>query len=140
MTTANEGSLTEIVSPFGFEATLARVIDAIEAAHLTIFARIDHAANAWEVGLAMPPTTVLIYGAAKGGTPVMLAAPRSALDLPLRVLVRAREDGGASIAFHPVAAMLSRGGPACASTRPAPLHARHRQRRLSRPLSGRGAR
>ena len=109
MTTANEGSLTEIVSPFGFEATLASVIDAIEAAHLTIFARIDHAANAREVGLAMPPTTVLIYGAAKGGTPVMLAAPRSALDLPLRVLVREAEKG-AVVAFHPIAPLLLQAG------------------------------
>ena len=44
----------------------------------------------------MPPATVLIYGAAKGGTPIMLASPLAALDLPLRVLVRAREDSGAS--------------------------------------------
>ena len=58
----------------------------------------------------MPPATVLIYGAAKGGTPVMLAAPLAALDLPLRVLVREREDGIATVAFHPVAEMLARAG------------------------------
>ena len=55
-------------------------------------------------------TTVLIYGHAKGGTPIMLAAPLAALDLPLRVLVRQREDGQTAIAFHPVAAMLRRAG------------------------------
>jgi hypothetical protein len=55
---------------------------------VTIFARIDHAEAARNAGLAMPPTQVLIYGNAKGGTPLMLGAPSIALDLPLRVLVR----------------------------------------------------
>ncbi len=103
--TAQEESITEIESHVGFEATLARVTKAIEAAGLTIFARIDHAENARQVGLVMPPTTVLIYGNAKGGTPVMLAAPAAALDLPLRVLVRGT-DSGAVVAFHPIAPTL----------------------------------
>jgi uncharacterized protein (DUF302 family) len=93
-----------------FDATLERLTQAIEKAGLTIFARIDHAANARDVGLTMPPATVLIYGAAKGGTPVMLAAPLAALDLPLRALVREREDGVTTIAFHPVAVTLARAG------------------------------
>jgi uncharacterized protein (DUF302 family) len=109
MTGVDEGALTEIASPFGFEATLARITEAIEAAKLTIFARIDHAANAREVGLTMPPTTVLVYGAAKGGTPVMLAAPQSALDLPLRVLV-SETASGTLVAFHPAAPMLLNAG------------------------------
>jgi uncharacterized protein (DUF302 family) len=53
----------------------------------------------------MPQTIVLIYGAAKGGTPVMLAAPRAALDLPLRVLVRA-DGGGSAVSFRPMAELL----------------------------------
>jgi uncharacterized protein (DUF302 family) len=110
MTEAETSDLIEHASPLPFEATLERLAQAIEKAGLTIFARIDHAANAREAGLTMPAATVLIYGAAKGGTPIMLATPLAALDLPLRVLVRAREDGGASIAFHPVAAMLQRAG------------------------------
>jgi uncharacterized protein (DUF302 family) len=111
MTTANEDSLVEIASAFDFEATLDRVVEAIKAANLKILARIDHAANAREVGLTMPPTTLLIYGAAKGGTPVMLAVPRSALDLPLRVLVRETE-AGAVVAFHPIAPILMKAGAA----------------------------
>jgi uncharacterized protein (DUF302 family) len=93
-----------------FGETLGRVTQAIESAGMTIFARIDHAANARSVGLQMPPATVLIYGNAKGGTPVMLGTPLAALDLPLRVLVRETEDGKASIAFHPVKAMLGQAG------------------------------
>ncbi|MCY0854129.1 DUF302 domain-containing protein [Cupriavidus sp. D39] len=55
---------------------------------MTIFARIYHAEAARNAGLAMPPTQVLIYGNAKRGTPLMLAARIVALNLPLRVLVR----------------------------------------------------
>ena len=57
-----------------------------------------------------PPATVLIYGSPEGGMAIMLATPPAALDVPLRVLVREREDGRAAIAFHPVAAMLRRAG------------------------------
>ena len=75
-----------------------------------LFARIDHSAGARDAGLEMPPATVLIYGHAKGGTPIMLAAPQASLDLPLRVLVRQREDGQTTIAYHPVVPLLHRAG------------------------------
>ena len=107
--TATESGIIEITSPCDFAATLARVIAAIECASLTIFARIDHAENARAAGLAMPPATLLIYGNAKGGTPIMLASPQSALELPLRVLVR-QAGAGAVIAFHAVAPALLRAG------------------------------
>jgi uncharacterized protein (DUF302 family) len=109
MTAADDDLLTEMISPFGFEATLARVAEAIEAAGLTIFARIDHAENAQKAGLVMPPTMLMIYGNAKGGTPLMLAEPRAALDLPLRVLVREAEQSTV-VAFHPMAPILLRAG------------------------------
>ena len=70
----------EQTSPFAFAATLDRLSAAITAAGMTIFAQIDHAAGAQSVGLSMPPTTVLIYGNPRGGTPVMLALPAAALD------------------------------------------------------------
>jgi len=100
----------ELVSPDAFAPTLERIANAIESHGLTIFARIDHAAGARAVGLAMPPTVVLIYGNAKGGTPLMLASPQAALDLPLRVLVREREDGKAIVAYHPAAPLMKRAG------------------------------
>jgi uncharacterized protein (DUF302 family) len=91
-----------------FAPTLERIARAITGAGMMIFARIDHAAGAHDAGLTMPPATVLIYGHAKGGTPIMLSAPQAALDLPLRVLVRQREDGQTVIAFHPIAPILRR--------------------------------
>jgi uncharacterized protein (DUF302 family) len=71
----------------------------------------------------MPPATVLTYGNARGGTPVMLAVPKTALDLPLRVLVR-EDDGQTLVSFHPVVAMLQRYGvpdPLAAKLDPAQL-------------------
>ena len=105
-----EPDILEHVSSSDFESTIGRIADAIAGAGLTLFARIDHAAGARNVGMEMLPATVLIYGNAKGGTPIMLAAPQAALDLPLRVLVRQREDGHTAIAYHPVAPMLRRAG------------------------------
>jgi uncharacterized protein (DUF302 family) len=107
---ADAADIVEYPSPLPFDATVECLTKAITRAGMTLFATIDHAAGAREVGMAMPSATVLIYGNPKGGTPVMLGAPLAALDLPLRVLIRSREDGSVAIAFHPVAAMLVRSG------------------------------
>jgi uncharacterized protein (DUF302 family) len=110
MSDAKTDQLVEIVSPFSFTATRDRVVEAIEMAGLTNFAQIDHARGASEIGISMPPTLVLIYGHAKGGTALMQAAPHVALDLPLRVLLRDTDEGRVLIAFHPIAAMLRQAG------------------------------
>jgi uncharacterized protein (DUF302 family) len=104
--------VVEHVSAMDFTTTLARLKAAIEGAGMTVFAAIDHAAGAASVGLAMPPTTVLLYGNPKGGTPLMLAAPQVALDLPLRVLVREDADGTTRVSFHPVVLLEKAGVPA----------------------------
>ena len=106
----SDADVHESLSAHPFEATLERLAAAITQAGLILFNRIDHQAGAREAGLEMPPTTVLIYGHPKGGTPIMLAAPLAALDLPLRVLVRVRDDGRTVIAFHPIGALLQRAG------------------------------
>lgn len=116
--------LTEHCSELPFEETLERVSSAIETAGMRIFAKVDHAAGAREVGLHLLPTTVLIYGHPKGGTPLMQASPHAALDLPLRVLVRADADGVAYVAFHPVVSLLKPlGVPEALSSRLQPAQA-----------------
>jgi uncharacterized protein (DUF302 family) len=110
MNTKDTSDIVEHVSAMPFEATLERLAAAIVQAGLTLFSQIDHQAGARDAGLEMPPATVLTYGHAKGGTPVMVATPLAALDLPLRVLVRLREDGRTVIAFHAIAAVLRRSG------------------------------
>jgi uncharacterized protein (DUF302 family) len=110
MNDAAQPDIIEHVSSTDFPSTVERIADALAQAGLMLFARIDHAAGAREAGMEMPPATVLIYGHAKGGTPIMLAAPQAALDLPLRVLVRQREDGQTTIAYHPIVPLLCRAG------------------------------
>jgi uncharacterized protein (DUF302 family) len=70
-----------------FEMTLAHVERAVRSAGAAILARIDHAAGAASVGLPLRPTTVLLFGNPKAGTPLMQEAQTFGLDLPLRVLV-----------------------------------------------------
>ena len=102
--------IVEHVSAVPFDATLERLAAAIARAGLVLFSRIDHQTGARDAGLEMPPATVLVYGHPKGGTPVMLAAPLTALDLPLRVLVRVRDDGRTAIAFRAIGAVLRQFG------------------------------
>jgi len=107
MTQPHGNTLEEHPSPVGFDDTLERLSKAILNAGLMVFATIDHAEGARQVGLSMPPTRVLFYGHPKGGTPVMLAAPEAAIELPLRVLVREVPAGGTVVAFRPIAAALA---------------------------------
>lgn len=97
-------------SPLGVVDTLARLRAALEGRGFRIFAEIDHRAAAAEVGLEMPPTTVLLYGNPRGGTPLMLAAPDFALELPLRVLVRQDADGMTRVTLNPASALEGRHG------------------------------
>ena len=74
-------------SPFSVEETLERLQEIIRSRNLTLFAHIDHSGGARRVGLTMQEAHVLIFGNPKGGTPLMIASPLLALDLPLKVLV-----------------------------------------------------
>ena len=73
-------------SPRSVPETLNRLEALLKSKGVQVFARIDHAGEAARVGLSMPPTQVLVFGNPRAGTPVMLAAPTSAIDLPLKVL------------------------------------------------------
>jgi uncharacterized protein (DUF302 family) len=79
--------LTSIQSNFGLKETMDRLETEIRARGLTIFARIDHAAGAAEVGLELRPTELIIFGNARGGTPLMQSVQTVGIDLPLKALV-----------------------------------------------------
>ena len=98
----------EYKSDLTFSETVDHLVQTIEQVGMNVFAKIDHSAGAEEVGMILRPSTVLIYGHARGGTPIMQAAPTAALDLPLRVLIRETERGVTMISFHPVRQMLAR--------------------------------
>jgi uncharacterized protein (DUF302 family) len=88
--TVNNGLLIK-VSKQDFAQTLKQFEAALKERGFTVFAKIDHAAEAKKAGLEMKPTVVLIWGNPKGGTPLMNAAPSLAIDLPLKTLIS--EDG-----------------------------------------------
>src|SRR5439155_26272877 len=79
-------------SPFSVDETLERLQEAIHSRNLNIFAHINHSGEAKRVGLKMQEAHVLIFGSPKAGTPLMIASPLLALDLPLKVLVWQGED------------------------------------------------
>jgi uncharacterized protein (DUF302 family) len=79
--------LIVVQSSHGPAETMDRLVAEIKAKGLTVFARIDHAAGAKEVGLPLRPTELLIFGNAKGGTPLMQSNQEIGLDLPLKALV-----------------------------------------------------
>jgi uncharacterized protein (DUF302 family) len=95
-------------SPFSVEETLARLQESIRSRNLTLFAHIDHSGEAKRVGLTMQEAHVLIFGNPKGGTPLMIASPLLALDLPLKVLVWQGEDDQVWVSSNSVAFLQAR--------------------------------
>ena len=79
--------LIVVQSSHGPAETMDRLVAEIKAKGLTVFARIDHAAGANEVGLPLRPTELVIFGNAKGGTPLMQSNQEIGIDLPLKALV-----------------------------------------------------
>lgn len=69
------------------DQTVDKLKGLLQEKGITLFALIDHSGEAEKVGMKMPPTKLLIFGNPKGGTPLMLAAPSIAIDLPLKILV-----------------------------------------------------
>jgi uncharacterized protein (DUF302 family) len=85
--------VVKVASQHPFDETVIRLESAIESRGLTVFARINFSGDAERVGLKLNPTRLFIFGNPKAGTPVIQAAPSSAIDLPLRVLVSADQGG-----------------------------------------------
>ena len=82
------------------DAAFARLERAVVQRGLTVFARVNFAADAAAAGLALPPTRLLLFGNPRAGTPVMVAAPTAALDLPLKVLIWEAADGSVSVGYN----------------------------------------
>ena len=87
-------------SAYSVTETVDRLEAVLRSRNFTVFAKIDHAAEASKVGLTMPPTQLLIFGNPRGGTPLMLAAPMIAIDLPLKVLVWQDSAGKVSVSYN----------------------------------------
>ena len=90
----NDG-IVDVPSQQSVDETVERVKNLLQSRGITLFALIDHSGEAEKVGMKMPPTKLLIFGSPKAGTPLMLAAPTIAIDLPLKILVW--EDAGGKV-------------------------------------------
>ncbi|HET7888359.1 MAG TPA: DUF302 domain-containing protein [Bradyrhizobium sp.] len=102
--------LTTIKSPYPPRETMSRLEAAVKSKGLTVFARIDHAEGAAAAGLELRPTEVLIFGNAKGGTPLMQAVQTIALDLPLKALVWQDASGETWLSWNDPAWLAARHG------------------------------
>ena len=78
--------IVDLPSPYSVPETLARLQSILKENGVTVFALVDHSGEAAKVGLEMRPTQLLIFGNPKGGTPLMVASPSVAIDLPLKAL------------------------------------------------------
>jgi uncharacterized protein (DUF302 family) len=92
--------LTTVRSSYGPKETMDRLEAAVKAKDLTVFARVDHAAGAAEVGLSLRPTELLIFGNARGGTPLMQSNQTVGIDLPLKVLVWQDASGDTWLSYN----------------------------------------
>jgi uncharacterized protein (DUF302 family) len=110
MTTDNSKGLITRRSQHSVDQTVASLRAMLDAKGITLFALIDHSGEAAKVGMTMPPTKLLIFGDPKSGTPLMLASPGSAIDLPLKVLVRQDLDGNVEITYNSSAYLGNRHG------------------------------
>jgi uncharacterized protein (DUF302 family) len=97
---ANQTGLVQVPSRYSVDEALQRLQSAFSEKNLHVFAIIDHSGEAEKVGLKMRPTKVLIFGSPKGGTPLMVAAPSLAIDLPLKALVAEAADGAVSVTYN----------------------------------------
>jgi uncharacterized protein (DUF302 family) len=85
--------LASVRSAHSVDETLQRLRTLLDSKGVTVFALVDHSGEAGKVGMAMPPTKLLLFGNPAAGTPVMLARPGIAIDLPLKILIREDGDG-----------------------------------------------
>lgn len=107
--TSDNGIITQ-PGNYSMDVTVEKLKALLQARSVTLFALIDHSGEAEKVGMKMPPTKLLIFGNPKGGTPLMLASPSSAIDLPLKILVAEDAAGKVWVSYNSPAYLKERHG------------------------------
>src|ERR1700736_6726078 len=95
-----DNGIIAIPSNHSVDQTVEKLKGILQAKGVTLFALIDHSGEAEKVGMKMRPTRLLIFGNPKGGTPVMLAAPSIAIDLPLKILIWENGQGKVWVTYN----------------------------------------
>jgi uncharacterized protein (DUF302 family) len=99
-TMAKQNGIVSLPSDRSVDATVDRLRNVLQSKGVTLFALIDHSGEAEKVGMKMPPTKLLIFGSPKAGTPLMLASPRIAIDLPLKILIWEDQQGKVWVSYN----------------------------------------
>jgi len=102
MTQGPVNGLVQLQSEHSFVDTVSRLESIVQSKGLTIFAQIHFSDDAQKAGLAMNPSTLLIFGNPKAGTPLMQAAPTVAIDFPLKILLSQDTQGGVWVSYNSV--------------------------------------
>jgi uncharacterized protein (DUF302 family) len=102
--------IIDVPSNHSVEQTLDKLKNILQSKGVTLFAVVDHSGEAEKVGMKMPSTKLLIFGSPKAGTPLMLAAPSIAIDLPLKILVREDAEGKVWVSYNSPAYLQQRHG------------------------------
>ena len=100
--------VVSIASPYSFADTVHRLLSALGDHGVKIFAAIDQQAEASAVGLNLPPTTLILFGNPRAGTPLMLARPQSGIDLPFKVLISEPSPGHVSVTSNSASYIIDR--------------------------------
>lgn len=109
MSAMSDNGIVRIVGNHPVDETVEKLKGILQAKGVTLFAVVDHSGEAGKVGIQMPNTKLLIFGSPKAGTPLMLAAPGIAIDLPLKILV-AEHDGEVWISYNSAQFLAERHG------------------------------
>jgi len=110
MTSATNKGIIDKASNHSVEQTADRLKTILQSKGVALFALIDHSGEAEKVGMKMRPTKLLIFGNPKAGTPLMLAAPSSAIDLPLKILIWEDGQGEVWISYNSPSYLQERHG------------------------------
>jgi uncharacterized protein (DUF302 family)/uncharacterized membrane protein YidH (DUF202 family) len=110
MTNQAENGIVTIPSHHSVDETVVKLEEMLQTKGVKVFALIDHSGEAHKAGLPMRPTKVLIFGSPKAGTPLMVAAPSIAIDLPLKMLVWEDAEGKVWVAYNSPAYLQTRHG------------------------------
>jgi uncharacterized protein (DUF302 family) len=108
MAAASSKGLIRTQSAHSFDETVAKIQQILKSKGIALFALIDHSGEAEKAGLQMPLTKLLIFGNPKAGTPLMLASPGIAIDLPLKILVSQDADGKVWLSYNDPAYLMER--------------------------------
>jgi uncharacterized protein (DUF302 family) len=100
MSPAGNNGIQSLPSAHSVDETVHRLTTALESKGIQLFALIDHSGEAAKVGLQMPPTKLLIFGNPIAGTPLMLSAPTTAIDLPLKILIAEGAEGQVHVSWN----------------------------------------